>query len=322
MSLKIAYLSSGGIITNYTCSSQCRHCLYACSPHRDKSYMQHDTLQSICTVLLQYGCSSIHIGGGEPFLHIDALYSAVDIIKSYGIDIEYIETNASWYSHNKQHVLEQLRKRGVHTLLISISPFHNEYVPFAKTKGLIAACHDVGIHVFPWVMDFYNDLSVFDSLSTHTLEEYESYFGKGYIAQIPARYWIHFGGRAVKLFKGYYRTQPLEKILASPPCRELTNTSHFHFDLYGNYIPGLCSGLSISALDVGKEIDSTTYPLITALYDKGVAGLFAIAKQEGFVAHNSYCNKCDLCLHIRTFLVTHKKMISHELQPAEFYVNL
>lgn len=322
MGLNISYLLSGGIITNYSCSSRCRHCLYACSPQRDKSYIESDTLHTICGVLLKHGCTSIHIGGGEPFLQIEKLLESIDVITGYGIDIEYIETNASWFNDNKQNVLQQLKEHGVRTLLISISPFHNEFVPFSKTKAFIAACHNAGINVFPWVMDFYKDLSVFDSSSTHTLEEYESHFGKGYVAKIPGRYWIHFGGRAVGLFKGYYRTQPLEEILKSPPCQELTDTSHFHFDLYGNFIPGLCSGLAIRAQDVGKEIDSTTYPLVTTLYNDGVSGLYAIARKEGFVAHSSYLNKCDLCLHIRTFFVTQKKMNTHELQPAEFYYHL
>ncbi|MDH7554477.1 MAG: radical SAM protein [Spirochaetota bacterium] len=321
MSLSIPYLVSGGIITNYSCSSRCRHCLYGCSPQRDRTYIHADTINTVCAVLLKNGCTSVHVGGGEPFLQIEKLLEAIDIITSHGIDIEYIETNASWYNNNKKHILRNLTEHGVHTLLISISPFHNEFVPFSKTKELIATCNDSGIHVFPWVMDFYKDLSVFDSSCTHSLEEYESYFGKGYVASIPGRYWIHYGGRALKLFKGYYRTKPLEEILASPPCREITNTSHFHFDVYGNYIPGLCSGLAIQADDIGKEIDSITYPFITTLYSEGVAGLYRLAQQEGFVAASSYLNKCDLCLHIRTFFVTQKKMNTPELQPVEFYYN-
>jgi len=319
--LIIPQLISGGIISNYSCSSRCRHCLYACSPQRDKTYIHADILQAVCAVLLKHGCTGVHVGGGEPFLQIEKLIEAIDIITSYGIDIEYIETNASWYTEDKKHILHNLKEHGIHTLLISISPFHNEFVPFSKTKALIAACNASGIHVFPWVMDFYRDLSVFDSSCTHPLAEYESYFGKRYVAAIPDRYWIHYGGRAVKLFKGYYRTKLLEEILCSPPCRELTSTSHFHFDVYGNYIPGLCSGLAIHANDIGKAIDST-YPFITTLYNYGVAGLYRLARQEGFVAENSYLNKCDLCLHIRTFFVIQKKLNTPELQPVEFYHNL
>jgi len=35
--LKIGRLASGGIITNYFCTSTCRHCLYNCSPRWEKN---------------------------------------------------------------------------------------------------------------------------------------------------------------------------------------------------------------------------------------------------------------------------------------------
>jgi hypothetical protein len=37
--LKIERLASGGIITNYFCTSACRHCLYNCSPRWEKNYI-------------------------------------------------------------------------------------------------------------------------------------------------------------------------------------------------------------------------------------------------------------------------------------------
>lgn len=32
-------LRSGGLITNYHCTSRCAHCLYNCGPNREKAYM-------------------------------------------------------------------------------------------------------------------------------------------------------------------------------------------------------------------------------------------------------------------------------------------
>lgn len=92
--------------------------------------------------------------------------------------------------------------------------------------------------------------------------------------------------------------------------------------MYGNYIPGLYSGLSINALELDKEIDSTKYPIITTLYYSGVAGLYQIAKQKGFVGHNSYLNKCDLCLQITRFFVTQKNMNTQKLYPDSFNYNI
>jgi len=39
-------LISGGLITNYFCSSKCRHCLYNAGPHRDKKYIDPETAEA------------------------------------------------------------------------------------------------------------------------------------------------------------------------------------------------------------------------------------------------------------------------------------
>ncbi|MBW2207433.1 MAG: hypothetical protein JRG79_11030 [Deltaproteobacteria bacterium] len=42
--LVINGLISGGMITNYFCTSSCGHCLYSCSPKREKDYIESTTL--------------------------------------------------------------------------------------------------------------------------------------------------------------------------------------------------------------------------------------------------------------------------------------
>ena len=55
--------------------------------------------------------------------------------------IDYVETNSSWYRDPDTAIelLDRLKRKGLHTLLISMSPFHNEYIPFAKVKGVMVA---------------------------------------------------------------------------------------------------------------------------------------------------------------------------------------
>lgn len=40
-------LESGGVITNYTCTSRCAHCLCGCSPGWPKEYMDRDMLMRV-----------------------------------------------------------------------------------------------------------------------------------------------------------------------------------------------------------------------------------------------------------------------------------
>ncbi|MBS3772533.1 MAG: 4Fe-4S cluster-binding domain-containing protein [Bacteroidales bacterium] len=320
--LNINHLFSGGLITNYYCTSGCKHCLYGCSPRWEKDYIDQNMAGKAMQKILSLGCGAIHIGGGEPMLNISGLLNVADEAKAMGMGIHYVETNASWYKNEEQAVkiLETLRKHGITNLLISMSPFHNEHIPFYKVKGAINACKKTGIQPLPWIMDFYSDMDAFDDQKRHLLEEYEETFGADYLWNIPRRYWTHLGGRAVFTYKDIFPLQPLERILANPPCDELEDTSHFHIDLYGNYIPGLCSGLAIRMEDMGEPLDENQYPFITMLYNEGIQAFFHhVRKEYGFSPQKEYLNKCHLCNDIRLFLFREKQLDSHELKPDGYY---
>jgi hypothetical protein len=323
----IKRLQAGGIITNYYCTSACGHCLYFCSPRWEKEYINTETLSGIFAKVKSLGCHSVHIGGGEPFLNVDGLKKVLEVASSSGVSIEYIETNSSWFRGRESaiEILSSLRERGLSTLLISMSPFHNEHIPFYKVKGVIEACKEANVNIFPWISEFYPEIDGFDDRVTHALSEYEEKCGRGYLLRIPSRYWIHFGGRALKTFSAVYETKDYRKILSSNKggCMELLDVSHFHVDLFGNYIPGLCSGLAISYTDLGDGLSPTDYPLLTTLYRKGITGFFDLAtSQYGFQPSREYLSKCDLCLEIRSYLVLKRKIDSRELQPSGFYENI
>ena len=325
--LHIRRLTSGGLITNYHCTSRCRHCLYACSPRRDKNFIDAATAARSFRKIRALGCVSVHIGGGEPFLHPEGLQAILAAARETGVGIEYVETNSSWFTDQDaaEALLRDLKKLGLATLLISISPFHNEHIPFRKVKGVIAACRATGLQAFPWINDFYREIDSFDDAALHPLEEYAAKFGQDYLTRLPGRYWIHLGGRAVETFKNIFPARSLEAVCTEGRggCRELLDTRHFHLDLDGHYIPGLCSGLAIKAEDLGEPLDLDQYPLLTTLFNNGVQGLLDYAAtRHGFQPATSYISKCHLCLEIRSYLVLQKQVKTPELQPLGFYENL
>jgi organic radical activating enzyme len=112
-------LDSGGLIPNYYCTSRCRHCLYACSPKWDKQYIDTETTEKNILKIKSLGCQSIHIGGGEPFLNLDGLKMVIERVHSLGVELEYVETNSSWYKDEESasQVLSSLSQRGISTLL-------------------------------------------------------------------------------------------------------------------------------------------------------------------------------------------------------------
>ena len=323
----IRRLISGGIITNYFCTSRCGHCLYNCSPQWEKRYIDPQTTEKNLQTVRSLGCRSVHIGGGEPLLRPDGLAAVLETATGLGVSVEYVETNSSWFkdSSSAEALLKGLRKQGLNTLLVSISPFHNEHIPFFKVKGVIEAARRTGVGIFPWVTDIVSDLSQFDPQKTHSLAEFIDVFGRDYLLQVLQRYWIHMGGRSLETFRPLLGKKSFKQILERNPggcSAELSDTSHFHIDLFGNYIPGLCSGLSIAIADLGKPLSDETYPILTTLYHHGIRGLIKMAEDlVGFSPQKDlYINKCDLCTEVRTFLIKNDYNRSRELSPAEFYI--
>ncbi len=52
------------------------------------------------------------------------------------------------------------------------------------------ACRRSGVLVFPWIMDFYDDIDRFDDTCPHVLQEYLDAFGPHYLRDILNRYWM------------------------------------------------------------------------------------------------------------------------------------
>ncbi len=320
--LRITSLISGGLITNYYCTSTCRHCLYNCSPKWPKNYISRDTALELFNFCKRNNCYSLHIGGGEPFLNRKGLLDVAMASHEIGIHIEYIETNSSWYvnEHQACNMLDRLLSLGITTLLVSISPFHLEFIPLRKVYGVINACKKTGMKIFPWTSDFLYEFSRLDPDKTYSFSELKEIFGEGYIKNIPQRYWIHPGGRALNYF--FHGNMSLNELLEtySSGCKELSDTTHFHFDLYGNFIPGLCAGLSLKKDDLFNDISSKKYPILSILFAEGIKGLFEFAKNYGYKPSNNkkYGSKCSLCFEIRRFFVKNVKSFP-ELRPVFYY---
>ena len=267
----------------------------------------------------------MHIGGGEPFLKPEKLLRVVEIFKEEKISISYIETNSSWYQNLETAVelLEDLMDRGISSLLISASPFHNEYIPFNRVKGVIRACEATGMQPFIWIDEFYNELDAFDDQKRHKLDDFVNASGSDYLRRLPHRYWTSPGGRALNFIRTHLGMVPLARILRlhASGCEELSMVDHYHMDLYGNYIPGLCAGLSIRREDLGNALDPDVYPILTLLHSQGIRAFLQMAcKKYDFQPKSHYANKCDLCFDIRRFFVIECGMRTFELQPVYHYL--
>ena len=62
-----------------------------------QKYIDSETSKINIKKIKSFGCNSIHIGGGEPFLNIEGLFKFAEIAIKEKMNIDYVETNASWY---------------------------------------------------------------------------------------------------------------------------------------------------------------------------------------------------------------------------------
>ena len=104
-------------------------------------------------------------------------------------------------------------------------------------------------------------------------------------------------------------------------ARSLSDTTHFHVDLEGRYIPGLCAGLAFGVEELGSPLPAGKYLLLERLAATGIQGLYDLAREvHGYqTSRETYLSHCDLCTDIRRHLVQRNNTDFPELSPEEFY---
>ncbi len=312
-------LGSGGVIANYRCTAACRHCLYGCSPRWPDEYIGEAAARRVCQALAQRGCTSVHIGGGEPFLHFEELLMLVREIGRAGMELEYIETNASWCTDDGavREKLVRLLDAGAACVMASTDPFHSEFVPLERPLRLVEQCRRAGMDYFVWKQGFIPRLAGLDPASAHSREALAKHLGRDYIACTAREYGLRFHGRALNIEREHARVFETVILLRDDrPCRELAGVNHYHADLYGRFVPPGCTGIGIALEDL-EQITPEKYPVACALYHGGISALYAYAKQRGYEPQPAYTGRCALCYDMRRHLAAAAP--TADLSPADFY---
>jgi len=282
--------------------------------------MHEAKMKETCKTLKDGGCRSIHIGGGEPFLDFDGLLTLVKTAISFGIAVDYVETNASWVTSADDVVrkLNALAKVGADTLCISVDPFHAEYIPYAQPLKLAEICRDIGFGYFLWQERFLRMMADTGAEVAHDRAALEKSIGRDYINATARAYGLKIGGRAINIEAEYSTPKPLEAVLTDSPCRGLLSANHFHVDMYNRFIPPGCTGFAVPLPELVAGLEPGKYPAFEASFSGGVAGLYELAvKNHGFEPEpEGYTSGCALCFHIRRFL---SKQEGYPELEREFY---
>jgi hypothetical protein len=235
--------------------------------------------------------------------------------------VEYVETNAFW-AKSREHaeeVLRDLGELGLACVLVSLSPFHAELVPLQRTMDLIqAAERTLARGPFVWLPTMVPYLQGYPTDRPVKLDEVIKEKGDAWALNMAAHYSFVPTARGGRFLHQHGMRIPFEKALKmDAACRaRLQNTTHFHVDFDGKYVPGLCAGLVLDFDEVPGKVDLDKYPILGALVSGGVKKLFGLAQQHGFEPHETYSSPCDLCTHLRFHLFGQG---FSELGPEGFY---
>lgn len=319
-------LISGGIMLSYRCTNACRHCLYRSGPHMPDVWMEPPMIERVADALAhERRLSSVHIAGGEPCLRPDLVEAALRIFAKSEIHVEYVETNAAWCDDKTQtvEILGRFKAAGLSAILVSVSMFHNEFVPFRNTKNCIAAAAEVfgDSGVIVYLPQIYSLLMRMPDDGTHTLAEFCRWAGlREFGGELPQLYAVIPSGRAPEALRKCYVPVRAD-VFRNEHCHDdLKCTTHFHIDRHGNLFTGLCPG--IAPADIGNlhpAISDSDCPIFSLLAKKGPYGLMTMAMSKyGYEPEDGYVSKCDLCYKTRKFLREHGDF--RELRPSEYYL--
>ncbi len=325
--IKLPRLEGGGIILTYRCTNRCKHCLVAGSPERENRWLSKDEASEIFRFIMENSPGAeIHIGGGEPFLNPQRLIETVEAAARAGINLSYVETNGFWGNNSNKFepILKELHQLGLRSILISVSPFHAEFIKPRTTVNAIKLVRSVFGYsgAFVWINEFLNLLSGYDPDKTIDLKT----LGDDIVKRAGDMYYLVPGGRCGYSKPPVADKRPARDFFITGCERELTSTGHFHIDAYGNYMPGgLCGGIRMCGYkETGGEINLNDKPLLKLLFNEGIRGLFDFALKSGYVENpEGYCGKCHLCVDIRNFFFSRGgKNEFIELAPDEFYTTI
>jgi hypothetical protein len=327
---------SGGILLSYKCTSECKHCMYACSPKWKADWITEDDLHRILTQLsgkiqpsplgpdrigINYG---LHFTGGEPFLNFELLVKATEMADELGIPSTFVETNSFWCVKDETTRAKfiRLRDSGLDGILISVNPFILDQVPFERTERAIRIGKEIfGDNTIAYQEVFqrqFERLNLKGSLSFNRYSRMDP-TGLMHAELLPM-------GRAVYELGHLHRKFPARRFFGQSCERELTRGWHIHVDNYCNYITGYCGGISLGDAremdSILQGIDLDVPPILKALVNDlrdllelGVREFGYVEQEEGYVS------KCHLCLDVRKH-VAQKTDEFKELRPREFYYHL
>ncbi len=297
------------VVATYDCNLACRHCFF--SARRRPDYLAPDMLDAALASLRE-PLRWLHLTGGEPLLKPRALDALLDVVQSrHEYDVG-IATNGYWGSDAEQATkrVEQLRRKGITGICVSVDSFHQPGVPTASVINAACAISQAGLGRHSYLVcsllpDDYDGAEDTNERSRQLARDAADASDLP-IAETPVRPI----GRPSALAR-----RPDVEALPSGPCRDLAcclgETTLFEpqmlwLDPFGNVM--ICYGITIGNLsdasmqEILDRYETTSNPVLQALADGGPRAVYDLAAADGVAPDGAFADECELCFHTRRAL--------------------
>lgn len=275
------------------CSAKCDHCCLECGP-QNLNQLAEEKIESILMEIERYSwIEVVNITGGEPFLNRSLLYKIFSKIMKMNKQATCV-TNGFWAvtEEDTYREIQKICSLGVTSLSISISDFHQKYVPIENIKNILNAALQLPIRISLKiaVTETYNALDLIKNLGKSICDVSIMFFP---VCQV---------GRAVNIqtddiIKRYHGDMWM-------PCIDNNLLINSDGKCYPCCSPcifetKLCVG-NIYEEDLGDIIERTRKNLlIYYLHKNGVNWIKELIERNfGYHYPEYYVSPCELCLQI------------------------
>ena len=136
-------------VVTYACTGRCKHCSegeHTSYGERIDPVIAADAVQRIAA---EYDIQTVMTFGGEPLLHVDAVYAIMKTASELNIPKRQVITNG-YFSRDPDKIREVakgLATSGVNDLLLSVDAFHQETIPLCLVKRFAQEAKACGIPI-------------------------------------------------------------------------------------------------------------------------------------------------------------------------------
>ncbi len=285
----------------YACTSKCKHCSVgkvSSSAHIDTN----SAVKVIRDIANHFNVNSLMTFGGEPLLYSDTVCEIHKMATECGIMKRQIITNCCFTKDENKTtaVAKMLKESGVNNILLSVDTFHSEFLSLEQQYSFAKALRDLdfeNLRLHPaWVVNREHK-NKYNAETEKNLDFFTD-------LQIPVSNGnnIFPAGNAKLYLSEFYQKTDIDTSFRcgqAPYTTKLDEVKEISINPNGDVI--VCAFpigniYKNNILDIIANYDPYKNPMMSALINFGINGIYELAKQQGITVElTDYYSPCDIC---------------------------